>query len=200
MYKFLLIIYILDVDLSVMEKKYLFESKRLGFRNWSIDDLTEFAEMNSDPEVMEYFPKPLTTKESEDFIERLQKHYLERGHNYFAVEILETGEWIGFIGLAYQKYKTEFSPGTDIGWRLKRSAWGRGYATEGARRCLDFAFNDLNLERVFSTFTKRNLKSENVMIKLGMTRMGVFRHPNLSDYPEYEECTWYQIEKNNSIS
>lgn len=61
---------------------------------------------------------------------------------------METGELIGFIGLAYQTYESDFTPATDIGWRLKSSAWGKGYATEGAKRCLQYAFEDLKLEKV----------------------------------------------------
>ena len=177
-----------------MKKEYIFKSERLGFRNWTKDDLTEFAKINSDPEVMEYFPKTLTKQESSDFIDRLQKHYKKRGYNYFATEILETSELIGFIGLAYQVYQTEFTPATDIGWCLKKSAWGKGYATEGAKRCLEFAFNELGIHKIVSTCTIRNIRSENVMKKIGLVKKGEFNHPNLSDYPEYEKCIWYEIE------
>ncbi len=116
-----------------MKHKYIFKSKRLGFRNWKKEDLNDFAEINSDIDVMEHFPKVLTQQETAEFIERLQLHYEEKGYNYFATEILDTGELIGFIGLAFQEYETEFTPATDIGWRLKKSAWGKGYATEGAK-------------------------------------------------------------------
>ena len=97
---------------------------------------------------MRHFPKPLTTAESKDFLERLIKHQETHGHSYFLVELLETGEFIGFIGLAYQDYDVPFLPAVDIGWRLKTTAWGKGFATEGAKRCLEFAFNDLDLEEI----------------------------------------------------
>ena len=71
---------------------------------------------------MEYFPTILTEKETEEFMQRLQKHYSKRGYNYFATEVIATGELIGFIGLAYQTYETDFNPATDIGWRLKKSS------------------------------------------------------------------------------
>jgi RimJ/RimL family protein N-acetyltransferase len=178
------------------EKNYIFKSERLGFRNWSKKDLTEFTKINADFEVMEYFPKPLTKTETSDFIDRLQKHYEKHSYNYFATEVLKTGEFIGFIGLAYQDYKTEFTPATDIGWRLKKSAWGNGYATEGAKRCLEFAFNELNLEKIISVFTEKNVKSEHVMKKIGMEKIGAFNHPKLKDHPEYEKCICYEIHKN----
>lgn len=87
---------------------------------------------------MKHFPKPLTLIETKNFIYRLQNHFDTHGYNYFATEILSSRELIGFIGLAYQDYGAEFNPSTDIGWRLKKSAWNKGYATEGAKRCLEF--------------------------------------------------------------
>lgn len=176
-----------------MKDKYLFTSDRLGFRNWKKEDLSEFAKINGDAAVMEHFPNPLTIQETAEFIERLQNHYAKNGYNYFATEILETGELIGFIGLADQDYKTEFNPATDIGWRLKKTAWGKGFATEGAKRCLDFAFNDLKLQRVISTCTVNNTNSEKVMKKLGMTKKGEFNHPKLSEFPGFKKCLWYEI-------
>jgi RimJ/RimL family protein N-acetyltransferase len=175
--------------------KYIFTSKRLGFRNWRNEDLPEFAALNADEEVMEHFPKTLTKQETDDFIKRLQSHYNQHGYTYFATELLKTGELIGFIGLAYQEYEAAFTPATDIGWRLKKSAWGNGYATEGARRCLQYGFSDINLSRIFSICTWNNSKSENVMKKIGMVKKGEFTHPSLKDYPEYEKCLWYDIEK-----
>lgn len=154
-----------------MEKEYIFKSERLGFRNWTENDLAEFAKINADLEVMEHFPKPLTEKETAEFIDRLKNHYVKHGYNYFATEILESGELIGFIGLALQEYKTDFTPAVDIGWRLKKSAWGKGFATEGAKKCLEFAFNELNLDKIISTCTEKNTKSESVMKKIGMVNL-----------------------------
>ncbi|MGS2764084.1 GNAT family N-acetyltransferase [Sinomicrobium sp. M5D2P9] len=179
-----------------LKKDYIFKSERLGFRNWTINDLTEFAKINADSEVMEHFPKPLTENESLEFIKRMQTHYEKNRYNYFATEILETGEFIGFIGLVDQDYKTDFTPATDIGWRLKKSVWGQGFATEGAKKCLEFAFNELKLEKVISICTVNNHKSENVMKKIGMVEKGRFNHPKLKAYPEYEKCICYEINKN----
>lgn len=183
-------------DQFELKKNYIFRSKRLGFRNWDESDLTEFAKINADLEVMEHFPKPLTKKETAEFIVRLKKHYAKNGYNYFATEILDSGELIGFIGLAFQDYKTDFTPAVDVGWRLKKSAWGKGYATEGAKKCLEYGFNELNLEKIISTCTVRNSKSEKVMIKIGMEKIGEFNHPRLKDYPKYEKCIGYEITKN----
>ena len=176
-----------------MKMNYLFHSERLGFRNWNEHDLEAFAELNADPEVMAHFPKPLSTEETAGFITRLQDHFDKHGYTYYATEIIETGEFIGFVGLAYQEYETDFTPATDIGWRLKKSAWGKGYATEGAKRCLQHAFETLQLSLVVAVCTLRNINSENVMQKIGMTKKGEFDHPKLADYQEHRRCVWYEI-------
>ena len=182
-----------------MNNTYIFCSDRLGFRNWNESDLLPFTGLNSDPEVMEHFPKLLSLHETKEFIDRLHHHYLKFGHNYFATEIRETGEFIGFIGLVYQDYPSKFTPAVDIGWRLKKSAWNKGFATEGAKRCLEFGFEQLKLEKIISTCTAKNTQSERVMNKIGMTKIGSFKHPKLREYPNYENCICYQITKNEWI-
>lgn len=179
-----------------MGKKYIFKSERLGFRDWIKSDLKELTMMNSDAEVMEHFPKTLTEKENKELFEKLKQHYKNRKHTYFATETLVNSEFIGFIGLAYQDYQTEFTPAVDIGWRLKKSAWGKGYATEGAKKCLAFGFSELSFSEIIATCTVDNLKSENVMRKIGMKKLGTFKHPKLQEYPKYEECKCYRINKN----
>lgn len=178
-----------------MKNNYIYKSERLGFRNWTKEDLSEFAKITADTAVMEHFPKLLTKKETTDFIERLQTHYHKYGYTYFATEVLKTGELIGFIGLAFQDYKTNFTPATDIGWRLKKDSWGNGYATEGAKRCLQYAFDTLNLNKIISVFTEQNTKSEHVMKKIGMKKIGEFNHPELKAYPKLEKCICYEINK-----
>ncbi len=180
---------------NTMKSNYLFTSERLGFRNWTMDDLPEFAALNADEQVMEHFPNTATAEQTAGFIGRLQQHYEDRGYNYFAVEVLATGEWIGFIGLLYQSYDSPCTPATDIGWRLKRSAWGYGYATEGAKRCLEFGFDELGRDKIVATCTKQNKRSEHVMQKIGMTLGGEFDHPKIMDYPTYRRCLWYEIRK-----
>jgi RimJ/RimL family protein N-acetyltransferase len=100
--------------------QYIFKSGRLGFRNWRKEDLEEFAKLNSDEEVMEHFPKILTKKEVEELVEKLRNQFVKNGYTYYATEILETKEFIGMIGFAFQEYETNFTPAIDIGWRLKR--------------------------------------------------------------------------------
>ena len=160
---------------------------------WSLDDLDDLFQLNSDEEVMEHFPKTLTKEETETYIIRMQNHYKKHGYNYYATEIKDSGELIGFIGLAYQDFESDFTPNVDIGWRLKKSAWGKGYATEGAKKCLDIAFNQLHINKVISTCTLGNKSSEKVMQKIGMKKISEFEHPKLEEYPEMQPCLLYEI-------
>ncbi len=174
---------------------YIFKSKRLGFRLWQEEDIEEFSKLNSDKEVMEYFPDILSKKEVKLLIDQLQHHYKTNGFTYYATEILDSKEFIGMIGIALQEYKTEYTPAIDIGWRLKRSVWGKGYATEGAKRCLEYAFNDLKIDSLISVCVIDNKKSEHIMSKIGMFKIGEFNHPKLSAYPKYEKHVCYRINK-----
>jgi RimJ/RimL family protein N-acetyltransferase len=178
----------------MMQKDYLFRSERLGFRNWEQSDLDDLARMNASQEVMEHFPSRLTKEQSALFLDRLQQHYDSYGYTYYAVDLLETGRFIGFIGLAYQDYETQFSPATDIGWRLLPEAWGKGYATEGAKRVLKHASEDLKLDYIFACCTLNNRASEKVMQKIGLQKQGVFKHPKLKAWPDLEDCLWYDLD------
>jgi RimJ/RimL family protein N-acetyltransferase len=176
-------------------KPYLFTSGRLGFRNWEAADLNCFSELNADPRVMEFFPSTLKRSESKALMARLQNQFAEKGYTYFSTEVKKTGKWIGFIGLSYQDYPADFTPAVDIGWRLIPEAWGKGYASEGARRCLDYAFETRSLDRIVSVCPRSNTNSERVMKRIGMQRQSVFIHPKLIGYPHLEDCLWYEISR-----
>ncbi len=178
-----------------MPDTYLFNSLRLGFRNWNPEDLEVFAAMNSDPEVMRYFPATLTREASKTFMKRLQGHFKKTGYTYYATELLDSRELIGFIGLLEQDYVAPFTPATDIGWRLKKQFWGKGYAAEGAKRCLEFGFDGLGLNRIVAVCPALNKASERVMRKVGMEKMGTFVHPLLADHPQLNPCVWYEMKK-----
>lgn len=177
-------------------KNYIFTSERLGFRNWKESDIDVLYKLNSDATVMQYFPAMQTKQQCLDFIFRMQTQFLEKEFCYFAVEILETEELIGFIGLSEQTYEVDFNPSIDIGWRLLPSSWGKGYATEGAKRCLIYAFQDLNLKEIVSVAPEVNIPSITVMQKIGMEKEKSFAHPLLQDYPKLQKCVLYKIKGN----
>lgn len=178
-----------------MDEKYLFQSERLGFRNWIDADIPKMSAINEDEAVMEFFPSTATPEQTAGFVARSQKMFEEKGYCYFAVERLEDAAFIGFIGLFYQEYEAPFTPCVDIGWRLAKAYWMNGYATEGAQRCLEYAFTILNLPHVVATAAQINIKSIAVMKKIGMTHYMDFIHPRLAGNTRLEQCVCYKIEK-----
>lgn len=178
-----------------METPYVFQSARLGFRNWRESDIDEMARISGDEKVMEFFPGVATKEQTTSFVQRMQILYAEKGFCYFAVDKLDTGEFIGFIGMMEQTYEASFTPCVDIGWRLKSSEWNKGYATEGARRCLEYAFRTLRLEKIYATAPAVNTKSQRIMTKIGMEKCGEFIHPRLKDDERLRNCVLYSCSR-----
>ncbi len=145
------------------------ETERLILRRWKESDREPFAALNADPEVMAYFPGLLTRAESDETVDRIEAHFDRHGFGLWAVEVRQETPFIGFVGLAVPRFEAPFTPCVEIGWRLARPAWGRGYAPEAARRCLLQAFDDLGLDEVVAMTVPENLKSRRVMEKLGMS-------------------------------
>ena len=173
--------------------QYLFGSERLAFRTWIDSDLMAMHSISSDPEVMHYFPAVKTKEETKAFIQRMQIEFEQRKYCYFPTVLKATQEVIGFIGLAYQTYNAPFNPAVDIGWRLSKKHWGKGYATEGAKACLKYAFEKLELKEVISIATTANVPSTSVMKKIGMEHQYDFEHSLLLDYPKIKMCSLYSI-------
>ncbi|MGW0841641.1 GNAT family N-acetyltransferase [Streptomyces sp. NPDC002787] len=141
---------------------------RLLLRDWRTSDLAPWAAMNADPQVREHFPGVLTEEQSEASIVRFQADLDRRGWGWWAVEVRATGEFIGFAGLDPVEEDMPFS-GVEAGWRLARTAWGHGYATEAARAAVRFGFESLGLPEILAVTTATNLRSQAVMRRLDMT-------------------------------
>jgi RimJ/RimL family protein N-acetyltransferase len=156
---------------------------RLILRTWRDEDVVPFATMNADPTVMEFFPKRLDREESELVVQRIREHFAHRGFGLWAVEVPSVADFIGFVGLAVPRFEAHFTPCVEIGWRLARDHWGRGYATEGARAALDFGFRQVGLDEIVSFTAAINLRSRAVMERIGMTRSpgDDFDHPAISE-------------------
>lgn len=174
---------------------YLFKSQRLGFRTWTFEDVEKLNEINCDPKVMEHFPTIKTIIQTKDFITKMQKQFSEKGFCYFAIDKLEDGKFIGFIGISEQSIEPDMPSFIDIGWRLNSNEWNNGYATEGAKKCLDFAFNNLNILKINAIAPIVNVKSEHVMIKIGMSKVRNFIHPKLIENDRLKMCVLYEIIK-----
>lgn len=173
--------------------QYIFRSERLGFRNWQPADIALLAAINADAAVMQFFPGVKTYAETEQFVTLMQQQYNDKGYCYFAVDVLATREFIGFIGISDQTFESPFTPCTDIGWRLATPAWGRGYATEGARACLHYAFATLRLPIIKAVAPIINQPSINVMQKIGMHETTDFIHPLLINDDRLKTCVLYEI-------
>ena len=176
-------------------KEYQFTSERLGFRNWKETDKEPFAKMNADKKVMEFFPAIRTKQESDDLVDRLSKHYIEFGFTFYAVEEIKTKQFIGFIGMINTSFEAYFTPCVEIGWRLQKESWNKGYATEGAKRCIKYGFKELELKEIYAITPLKNQPSENVMQKIGMQKQGTFEHPKIEEGHWLKTEMLYKIEK-----
>jgi RimJ/RimL family protein N-acetyltransferase len=170
-------------------------TSRLLLRPWRKTDLAAMAAINADERVMKYFPSTQDEEQTKGFMGRQHLLQKERGYCFFAAELLETQEVIGFIGLAYVTMEADFTPCVEIGWRLHPDTWGKGLATEGAKACIDFGFNERDLTEIYSYTPLNNLPSRRIMEKIGMEQFSTFKHPGLGDFPEIEECVVYRISR-----
>ncbi|MFF3752382.1 GNAT family N-acetyltransferase [Streptomyces sp. NPDC002018] len=142
---------------------------RLVLRRWRDSDREPWAAMNADPEVREHLGDLLTREQSDASVARFETEFDQRGYGWWAVEVQATGEFIGFAGLDEVDDDVPFT-GVEIGWRLARSAWGQGYATEAALTVLAHGFDTLELPEILAVTTATNLRSQAVMRRIGMTR------------------------------
>ena len=143
-------------------------TERLIMRGWREADLAPWAAMNADPEVRRYVGPLLTFEQAAAWVLNYQDDLDRYGFGFWAVEIRASGEFIGFTGLNTMDEGTPFS-GVELGWRLARSARGRGYATEAGLAALRYGFDAVGLPEVVAVTMARNVRSQAVMRRIGMT-------------------------------
>src|ERR1022692_355852 len=136
-------------------------SSPILLRQWRDDDVEPYAEMNADPEVMRFFPKPLTKKESKESLDRLRSRIDQRGWGLWVVEV--NSAFAGYTGLAEPTFSAHFTPCVEIGWRLRREYWGRGIAYAAALTAQTFAFERLMLPELVSFTSAINTRSRRLM-------------------------------------
>jgi len=170
---------------------------RLLLRPWRASDREPFADLNADPEVMEFFPSCLSREESDELAARIEAHHKDHGFCFFAAELLGVTPFIGFIGISNVPFEAPFSPAVEIGWRLARAYWNRGLATEGAFAVVKYAFSVLRLPEVVSFTVPANIGSRRVMEKIGMKhdRSGDFDHPRLPAGHPLRRHVLYRIDR-----
>lgn len=159
---------------------------RLLLRQWKESDTEAYAAMNADPAVRKYFPSVLSARETDAEIGRIKGGVTQRGWGMWAVEVAGVTPFIGFVGLSPPLFPAPWQPAVEIGWRLAKSAWGQGFATEAAEASLYFAFEQLHLPFVIALSVRTNRPSHAVMDRIGMSRWhGMeFDHPRVpTDWP-----------------
>ena len=159
----------------------LLRTARIVLRPWRDEDLPPFAALNADPAVMEYLPATLSRAESDALAARIRAETAERGFGLWAVEAPGLAPFIGFTGLSVPRFTAHFTPCLEVGWRLAREHWGRGFASEAACAALAHGFEKLGLEQIVSFTSVGNVRSRRVMERIGMTHEPAddFEHPSL---------------------
>jgi RimJ/RimL family protein N-acetyltransferase len=152
---------------------------RLVMRRWRDADRDPFAAMNADPEVMRYFPATVDRAASDAGVDRIEEFFEARGFGLWALEVADSGEFIGFTGLNPMPDGVPGAGGMEVGWRLARSAWHHGYATEAAAAAADVGFTGAGLDQIWSMTAVLNEPSQAVMRRLGMTPYEHFDHPRI---------------------
>jgi ribosomal-protein-alanine N-acetyltransferase len=152
-------------------------TERLLLRRWTDRDRAAFHALNSDPAVMATIGPVMSRSESDAFMNRIEARFDEHGYGLWCVDL--DGEPIGFTGLAIPWFRD----GVEVGWRLRSAFWGRGYAPEAARACMEYGFEVMRLDEIISFTARTNTNSQRVMQKLGMTRDAAadFDHPGVPE-------------------
>src|SRR5689334_4333974 len=146
---------------------------------------------------MEHFPGLLTRGESDAFAGRIEAHFDERAFGLWAVEVPGEAAFIGFVGLSVPRFEAHFMPAVEVGWRLDRPYWGRGFATEAARAAVADGFERIGLQEVVSFTIPANLPSRRVMERLGMTHDEAddFDHPALPEGHRMRRHVLYRLRR-----
>ena len=147
-------------------QRQILETPRLILREMSLDDLDFVAAMLADPEVMRYYPKCYSRGESQTWVERQIRRYERHGHGLWLVLEKATGRPVGQVGLLIQQIHGVEDK--EVAYLIHRPFWRRGFATEAARACRDFAFDVLGRKRLFALIRPENAPSQGVAVKLGL--------------------------------
>lgn len=176
-------------------------TRRLRLRQWTAADLEPFAALNADPVVMELMGGCLSRAQSDAFAQRAEAGIARRGWGVWALEVSDPAQFIGCVGLFETSFHAHFTPCVELQWRLRRSSWGQGLATEAARECLRFAFEQLALPEVVAFTVPANARSRAVMERLGMHHdsAGDFEHPRLPAGHPLRRHVLYRLKRTDWI-
>lgn len=166
----------------------MIESERFLLRSVVAEDVHDFFELDNDPEVHRYLGnKPVSAiEESKAIIQSILRQYEENGIGRLAIIDKDTGKFLGWSGLKYEK-QVRTTPYYDLGYRIKRKYWGQGIATEAARMSLEYGFSSLNLDKICAAAQIENIASNKILTNLGMRWLETFEFDGVN-------CHWYEIQ------
>ena len=157
------------------------QTDRLLLRRWRATDREPFAAINADPEVMRFIGTGAVLGRglSDDMVVRFEREWEQRGFGLWAISERDDPDerLLGFCGLTVPMFLPSVLPAVEVGWRLARGAWGKGYATEAARAAVAFGFAEGFAEEILSIVDPANERSLRVCAKLGMTPRPDRTHP-----------------------
>jgi ribosomal-protein-alanine N-acetyltransferase len=172
------------------------ETEHLILRQWKEEDLITYAKITSSKEVMRYFPKTLTTEQSNTAARKFMKLVEERSWGFLAVEEKSSGKFIGYAGLHAPQSKFPFSPCVEIAWRMADKYWENGYVLEAGEKIIAYAFEIIGLEELVYFSSLQNVKGEKVVKVLGMKKEDKnFNHPFVKVEHKLSEHYLYTIKK-----
>lgn len=166
--------------------KEILQTERLLLRELNPDDAENFYKLNLNPNVIKYTGNSAfkDIDEAKEFLENYQDYKLN-GFGRWAVIEKSTNEFLGWCGLKYDKNLDE----TDIGFRFFEEHWNKGLATESAKACIDYGFENLNLKTIIGRAISENIASIKVLEKIGLKFEREF------DFDESNKGLIYKIEK-----
>lgn len=174
-------------------------TERLILRNWEDRDRELFHRINSDEQVMEFFPFRHDRAATDAKMDEWRGVIDRDGYGFAAAEIITTGECIGFVGITGTDHMPFLPAGTiEIGWRLAPEFWGKGYVTEASEAWLDYGFETLGLGEIVSFAVENNRRSTAVMERLGMTAdpSADFDHPGIpASQPALKRHVFYRLSR-----
>lgn len=176
-----------------------YQTERLILRPWKQEDREPYAVLNGNPEVMRYLLRTLTREESDKMVDVIEQKMAANGWGLWAVEEKSSGAFIGFVGLNIPAYELPFSPVIEIGWRLDKPFWGKGYAPEAAAKALEIGFNQYGIEEIVAFAALENVASQRVMEKIGMRRCEEFDHPAVAENSPLRRHVLYRMAKNQTL-
>ncbi len=166
-------------------------------RDWRDADVEELVAINADPRVTEFLARSYSRELSESLAAAMRRDLTAHGYGWWVVEVRGETPFAGLICLQAVPFETPFTPANEIGWRFAYEHWGRGYATEGARAALAFAFERLGWDEVVAFTAASNLRSQRVMERLGMRHdaRDDFDHPRLQAGDPLRRHFLYRIKR-----